>query len=322
MDGKLLPVKQYYPQTDSRTSHGSRMCFSSTCAMGLKFLLPDALKGSNADDDYLKRVLQYGDTTESSAQIKALKSYGINAKFGTNGNQQFIESEIDKGYPVAVGFLHHGPAYAPRGGGHWVLAVGYTDYHIICHDPYGELDNVNGGYAKIGSGGKQVKYSWKNWLPRWEVDGRSTGWYVTFRKAVQVQSTYPNDWVGVVRAAVDAGAKYPELVAAQWALESGWGKHTSGRNNFFGLKGTGTAQETQEVVNGKTVTITAQFKDFPDLFSCVDYLVSRWYKDYGGYRGVNNAPTIAIAAKQLVSEGYATDPEYANKLLNIIRDRQ
>ena len=33
--------------------------------------------------------------------------------------------------------------------------------------------------------------------------------------------TYPNNWVGVQGAAKDAGAKFPELVAAQWALESG-----------------------------------------------------------------------------------------------------
>lgn len=319
---KLLQVKQYYPQTDSRTSHGSRMCFSSTCAMGLKFLLPDSLKGSNADDDYLKRVLQFGDTTESTAQIKALKTYGVEAKFYTNGSRKTIESEIDKGYPVAVGFLHHGPSYAPRGGGHWILAVGYTEHHIICHDPYGELDNVNGGYAKIGQGGKEVRYSWKNWLPRWEVDGPSTGWYLTFRKPWPTTGDYPNDWLGVVRAAIDAGSKYPELVAAQWALESGWGKHTSGKNNYFGIKGKGTKQLTKEVYNGKEVTITAEFKDFPNLFSCVDYLVSRWYKDFGAYRGVNNAPTVTLAAKQLVAEGYATDPQYAEKLLNIIRERQ
>jgi hypothetical protein len=61
-----LAVPQYYSQVDSATGMGYRMCFSSSCAMGLKFLLPDALKGPNADDDYLHRVLMYGDTTESA----------------------------------------------------------------------------------------------------------------------------------------------------------------------------------------------------------------------------------------------------------------
>ena len=32
-----------------------------------------------------------------------------------------------------------------------------------------------------------------------------------------------NSWGGIMAAAKIAGAKFPEVVAAQWALESGWG---------------------------------------------------------------------------------------------------
>lgn len=157
------------------------MCFSSTCAMALKYLIPSALSGGNADDQYLHTVLKFGDTTENTAQVKALKTYGVISKFGTNGTRQFIQSEIDKGFPVGVGFLHHGPSSRPRGSGHWILCIGYTPTHIVCHDPYGELDNLNGGYVRVGSGGQQVQYSWQNWLPRWMVDGPGTGWYLTYR---------------------------------------------------------------------------------------------------------------------------------------------
>jgi hypothetical protein len=83
----LLPVKQYYPQTDSATGHGDRMCFSSTCAMAIKYLLPDALRGSNADDDYLRTVLKYGDTTSSTSQVKACQQYGVFASFYTKGTR-------------------------------------------------------------------------------------------------------------------------------------------------------------------------------------------------------------------------------------------
>jgi hypothetical protein len=288
--------------------------------MGLKYLLPDALKGSNADDDYLKRVFQFGDTTQYTAQVKALGTYGIVSQFGQNGTRKLIESEINKGYPVAVGFLHHGPSTSPRGGGHWTLAIGYTDTHIICNDPYGELDNVNGGYVKIGSGGKEVRYSWRNWLPRWEVDGPGSGWFLTFRVKAATQP-YTNTWEGVAAAAKAAGAAFPQVVAAQWALESGWGKHTSGKNNFFGIKGSGTKQETKEFINGKEVTIVAEFKDFPSLYSCVDYLVTRWYKDYGAYRGVNRARSYSECCQLLTQEGYATDPRYASKLIELIELR-
>ena len=323
---KRLYVDQYYPQRDSSTRHGDRMCFSSTCAMAVKFLKPGALKGSNADDDYLRTVFKYGDTTNSQAQVRALRDYGIVGNFILDGNRRFIESEINAGYPVAVGFLHHGQAAYPRGGGHWILCIGYTDTHLIVHDPYGELDNVNGGYPKPGVGGKSVKYSWKNFLKRWEVDGPGTGWAVSFRRIgapvvvkpssnpTQTRPTYPNTWDGVAAAAKAAGSLYPQLVAAQWALESGHGKHVSGKHNYFGLKGTGSTTSTKEFINGQWVTITDDFIDFPDLYSCVEYLVLRWYRDYKTHKGVNNALTLEGAAAMLVREGYATDPRYAEKL--------
>ena len=135
------------------------------------------------------------------------------------------------------------------------------------------------------------------------------------------QSAYANTWDGVVAAATATGAKYPELVAAQWALESAWGKSTSGKNNYFGIKGNGTSMLTQEVIDGKTVTVRADFIDFPDLVSCVSYLVLRWYKNYRDYKGVNNAPNRDAAARSLVEQGYATDPDYAEKLIALMNDQ-
>jgi hypothetical protein len=125
-------------------------------------------------------------------------------------------------------------------------------------------------------------------------------------------------WSEIQALAKESGAKYPELVAAQWALESGWGKSTSGKNNFFGLKGSGTKTETQEWVGGKFITTTSEFRDFDTPQQCVQYLVDRWYKDFKTYKGVNNAPTPVAAAWELVRQGYATDPEYAEKLIRLM----
>jgi len=144
--------------------------------------------------------------------------------------------------------------------------------------------------------------------------GRDQGWFKTWSVAGK-QSSFPNTWEGVLEAARVAGAKFPELVAAQWALESGYGKLVSGRNNFFGLKGEGSATKTQEFINGQWVTITDTFIDFPDLLSCVIYLVDHWYKDYKQYQGCNNASTRDDAARWLQCEGYATDPAYPEKLI-------
>lgn len=135
------------------------------------------------------------------------------------------------------------------------------------------------------------------------------------------QESFSNTWEGVLAAAKSAGAKFPECVAAQWALESGWGEHTSGKNNFFGLKGSGSTVDTQEFINGKWVTIKAGFIDFPDLYTCVTYLVERWYKDYNKFRGVNRASSRDECAKLLVAERYATDPEYSEKLIRIMKQK-
>jgi predicted chitinase len=155
------------------------MCFSSSVAMAIKFLKPDALKGSNADDTYLKTVLKYGKSTDPNAQAKAALEYGVKLTNRFDGTHKSLLEALKRG-PVCVGFLHHGPISAPRGGGHRILLIGATETHGIFHDPYGELDNVNGGYEKIGSGGKSVRYSWKNFLPRWASPSIGPGFYTTY----------------------------------------------------------------------------------------------------------------------------------------------
>jgi hypothetical protein len=330
MSNTILNVPQYYLQTDSRTAHADRMCFSSTMAMGVKYLYPQSLLGSNADDDYLRRVLTYGDTTNATAQIRAAAEYNVKATFHRNGRLQSLRDRLLAGLPVPVGFLHHGPASAPRGGGHWALLIGLTDTHGVFHDPFGELDNVNGGYPRRGVGGRNVMYTLRNWLPRWEVEGPGTGWFMDIRRTPSDKTSiaeptkpalYAPNWKAVEAVASQKGARWPQVVAAQWALESGWGKATSGRNNFFGIKGTpGTSHETKEFLNGKWVTITDTFKDYPSPEACIDDLIRLWYKDYKGYKGVNRATSWEECCHLLRREGYATDPDYPRKLIRLIME--
>jgi hypothetical protein len=128
-----------------------------------------------------------------------------------------------------------------------------------------------------------------------------------------------NSWEGVSLHAKRVGAKFPELVAAQWALESGFGKHLSGKHNYFGLKGAGSSRETKEFYDGQWVTIKADFIDFPSLAACIEYLVTRWHKDYKQFKGVNNAPDRYTAARMLKDQGYATDPTYPAKLNKLMK---
>ena len=171
------PLKvPYYSQRDSATAHALRMCFSSSCAMLLEAIKPGTLQGANGDDTYLGRVLRYGDTTDASAQVEALASFGVKARFARACNWSHIESQINKGIPVPIGILHHGPVSAPSGGGHWICAIGHTATVIVVHDPFGDLNLIGGGYNN--SSGANLNYSRKNLGPRWMVEGPGTGWAI------------------------------------------------------------------------------------------------------------------------------------------------
>ncbi len=174
---KTNPLQvRYFSQRDSSTEHALRMCFSSSCAMLLEALKPGTLTGPNGDDAYLGRVLRYGDTTDATSQIKALQSYGVEAHMVRNATWKTIEGQIDKGIPVPIGILHKGPVGAPTGGGHWIIAIGYTDDAIIVHDPFGDLDLLTGRY--VNNWGARLRYSRKNLGPRWMVEGPATGWAI------------------------------------------------------------------------------------------------------------------------------------------------
>jgi flagellum-specific peptidoglycan hydrolase FlgJ len=125
-------------------------------------------------------------------------------------------------------------------------------------------------------------------------------------------------WQSIVLIAALSGSNFPNLVAAQWALESGWGKHTSGTYNYFGQKGKGSSVSTQEYINGQYVTIYDNFKDYDSVEESVQDLVDKWYKDYKGYKGVNRASTREEAAWMLAAQGYATSPIYAQTLIRLM----
>ncbi|QNJ26007.1 hypothetical protein SynSYN20_01680 [Synechococcus sp. SYN20] len=174
----------YLYQFDSNSDQGARMCFSSSNAMLLEFLRPGILKGVQEDDAYLDTVLEFGDTTSADAQIQALKYYGVNAAFRTDGTSRLAKDLIRRNIPVPVGVLHRGHVSEPTGGGHWIVLVGFDDTEKCwyAHDPAGEMDVVNGSYVRSGpSDGRFVKYSYKNLNPRWMVAGEGDGWLIEAR---------------------------------------------------------------------------------------------------------------------------------------------
>lgn len=173
-DGEIKLVVPYFSQRDNARDP-MRTCFSSSCAMLLATLDPDAIEG---DDEYINEVYKYGDTTEVSVQLDTLKHFGVDARFVQNADWGVIENQLKKGIPVPIGVLHKGSVSNPTGGGHWIVVVGVTadKSKLWVHDPFGEMDLVSGGYPSTD--GKYRLYSKKNLGPRWMVEGPKSGWAI------------------------------------------------------------------------------------------------------------------------------------------------
>lgn len=120
-----------------------------------------------------------------------------------------------------------------------------------------------------------------------------------------------------------------KLIVAQAALETGWGrekiKTERGENsyNVFGIKAGGywtgktTSVGTTEFVSGVAQRSVEKFRvydSYDDAFS--DY--ARLISNNPRFQGVANAPSEVAAARAIQQGGYATDPEYANKLISVM----
>ncbi|MBY0011246.1 glycoside hydrolase family 73 protein [Paenibacillus typhae] len=117
------------------------------------------------------------------------------------------------------------------------------------------------------------------------------------------------------------------LTIAQAALESGWGNSglTVKANNLFGIKGSGPAGSiavrTTEYINGKPVQVTAAFRAYNDWGESVaDHSALiiggvSWNRNlYSKVIGVDGQ----TAAREIAAAGYATDPNYTAKLIQIM----
>jgi hypothetical protein len=98
----------------------------------------------------------------------------------------------------------------------------------------------------------------------------------------------------VYEAAKAAGDPHPEVTAAQWANESGWGAHPSGKNNFFGQTAPGGG-----------------FFDYPTPEAGLADHLKRW-TNFPDYRSAKT-PEEALQAK--IRHGYNQNAEYPGRIM-------
>ncbi|MFD2387301.1 glycoside hydrolase family 73 protein [Enterococcus rivorum] len=119
---------------------------------------------------------------------------------------------------------------------------------------------------------------------------------------------------------------FASITIAQAILESDWGRSqlATEANNLFGIKGTFNNQSsimpTDEVINGERITIDDSFKKYATIQeSMVDHINFLKGATYEPIKTSNNYKEAAIA---LQNGGYATDPNYAEKLIELIEEFQ
>lgn len=133
-------------------------------------------------------------------------------------------------------------------------------------------------------------------------------------------------WLGPTAQTVCRQYQLPASVCiAQGAIESGWGRYVIGEYNLFGRKwggiGSYITQETDEYINGQWQTVIAKFQDYSSLGEAVqDWCVL-----------LTEEPVYAPClqwrqdVERFVAELapiYATDPNYADKVLATIEANQ
>ncbi|MFG6330319.1 MAG: glucosaminidase domain-containing protein [Lachnospiraceae bacterium] len=126
---------------------------------------------------------------------------------------------------------------------------------------------------------------------------------------------------------------------AQFILESGYGKSELAQkaNNVFGMKKSLSGntwdgsvwdgisiytKKTQEYENGAYVTVTADFRKYPSVEKSIAdhsaYLLGAKNGSKLRYEGLKGCTDYKKAAQIIKAGGYATSPDYAEKLCSII----
>ena len=112
---------------------------------------------------------------------------------------------------------------------------------------------------------------------------------------------------------------------AQWALESGWGKMIPpGSNNFFGVKalpGYPYVEAPTKEWDAKTkqfIEVTARFRKYSSVADAFYVHGLMLMNPHGPYAAARAYADNSINFVRSIAGKYATDPDYANKLIHII----
>lgn len=121
----------------------------------------------------------------------------------------------------------------------------------------------------------------------------------------------------------------PSIILGQAILESDWGHSqlASEYNNLFGIKAYEGQEkitlETKEFVNEEWVTIQGDFRVYSSWEESMNdhtqLFINGVSWNPAKYSSVLTAQNYQEAAKALQDAGYATDPDYSEKIISVIK---
>lgn len=110
---------------------------------------------------------------------------------------------------------------------------------------------------------------------------------------------------------------FPSTVLAMAALESGYNLNAE---TLFGIKGDGIVLDTTEYINGEYVNIKDSFKAYPTIAASVQGLYD--LMQIVRYKPACDCTDYEEECRMIQACGYATDPDYADKLISIVNSYQ
>ncbi len=147
----------------------------------------------------------------------------------------------------------------------------------------------------------------------------------------QIRADFNRRMYAHAQAASDATGIPAHLMLGQAALETGWGrrelKGIDGKNsyNLFGMKATGNWQgkvveaTTTEYVNGVKQKRVEKFRAYDNYAESFKDFANMMRNNPRYENVVNSVQNINQYARAMQQAGYATDPNYATKLANVIQ---
>jgi flagellar protein FlgJ len=142
----------------------------------------------------------------------------------------------------------------------------------------------------------------------------------------------PQDFLDQLAAPAQACQRATGIPAsftlAQAALESAWGASRLSQRafNLFGVKadrgwkGPAIWMDTAEVINGKRVMVSAPWRAYATWADCLTDRAA-FFRKNPRYAKCFEEHTGAGWARAIARAGYATDPDYAAKLIAVMDGR-